>query len=1195
MSQLYAELFGRVARVITKGKGRDSVFIVHTQTQNKDYKCVCPFFCPIEEGDAIYAICEIEDSHQLRVIRPPFVQIAMDKDSILRCFQRILKGTGFGAGKASRLYEVLASATKGSDELASRVISYLTELSTLWKDSKDDDLLIPYLSVVSKEQMRKLLSWWYKNRSLRRLYLFGLTNREIEACKLSHDRIYEQCLTNPYTLVGLSLEKCDEVLSRQNKTGAPEDRRCGQIVRKVHDYLTDRCWTGVPAMQMLRLFPDLTEQLPRLSREYEVVAEGQTIYLRYPYMVEIAVAEKIQTLMRSNRVTQDTPMDSKDRESADYVIKTLTQEQKDAIQGALDYPVSIITGAGGTGKCLHPDTPVLMYSGSIKLAKDIVIGDLLMGDDSTPRRVLSTCSGEDDMYEIIPNRGKSFVCNEPHVLTLKGIKPYISVHSNRNLKYIVRYSERGIIKRKGFPTIEDANKFISNLSEDIYDMPLNEYLITPESFKEYAYLYHNGIDFPEKLVPFDPYIIGLWLGDGHSGDTSITNTDPEIVVYLTDKLPEYGLELVIPESLKIKLGLDSNSDSDSENEFEFESDFEAQFNEEFRAEIGAEWNNGSNKNDIIYRIVGRGENYRTYHGNVFRNLLRELNMFGNKHIPDIYKFNSRSVRLQVLAGLIDSDGYRDPKGNYIEITQKSDQLADDIEYLAFSLGFMVTRRKATKSCTYKGEKRSGLYNRINIFGEGLEQIPVLLDRKKCHPRVSKIRATCQRFKVVPRGRGQYCGFTLDGNGRFLLGDFLVTHNTSIIGEIVHNLELRNIPYVVASFTGKAVSRIREAIKRKDPSTLHRLIARSHLIKKFKHLIIDEASMVTAELMYQFFKAFPYDYAITLVGDPHQLPPIGWGSLFDELLKAKCVPTFYLSQNHRLERIQSIGPDGSSQDLENGIMINANAIVNTFNPHSDGEDDPVPFDFVQTDNFVLIEGSIERVYDIVRAMYSQNIPSDQVTVITPYNKDLDDLNKTYQEIYNEGNRSVVDSRGKLWMVRDRVMMLENQYSINVFNGMEMMVVDLDEESIVAMTKDGTQHRFNLEPTDRKHEDDEPEEEELTVQLLGHAFAISVHKSQGSEWSYVIIYIPPNPANNTFLTRNLIYTAITRAKRAVWCVGDIDALRVAAVRPCPKRHETLAERLNPQLVAMVVPEPDIPADIPAIPIAIPTTLQITDTPD
>lgn len=805
MSQLYAELFGRVSRVLTKGKGKETAFVVHTQTQSKDYRCICPFFCPIEEGDAIYAICEIEDSFQLRIIRPPFVQIAMDKDSILRCFLRILRGTGFGAGKANRLYDLLANVSRGPRQSnppsdlsrsgtvvtnqssegsdrnqqygeSGRVIGYLSEISVLWHESKDEDLLIPYLSVVGKSQIIKLLNWWYKNRSLRRLYLFGLTNKEIDACKLPHDQIYERCLTNPYSLVGLSLEKCDEILARQNKTGTAEDRRCGQIVRKINEYLTERGWTGTPAPVLLRIFPDISIHLERLRRDYAVIVEGQsaenqsldraTFYLRYPHMVEVAVAERIRTLLNSSRVTPDTPMDSKNRESADFALRTLTSEQKDAIQGALDYPVCMITGSAGTGKTL------------------------------------------------------------------------------------------------------------------------------------------------------------------------------------------------------------------------------------------------------------------------------------------------------------------------------------------------------------------------------------------------------------------------------------------IIGEIVHNLELRNIPYVVASFTGKAVSRIREAIKRRDPSTLHRLISRCNIIKKFKHLIIDEASMVTVELLYLFFKAFPYDYAITLVGDPHQLPPIGWGSLFDELLKSQCIPIFHLAQNHRLERLSTQGSDGSIQELENGIMINANAIVDSFHPSE--HDDPVPFDFVETGNFALIEGSVERVYDIIRTMHNQNIPAESLTIITPYNKDLDDLNKTYQEIYNEGSRSIVDSRNKLWMIQDRVMVLENLCSVNMFNGEELKVIDLDDESIVAMTKDGTRHRFYLEPRERSNDEDEdPEDEQLTVQLLSHSFAITSHKGQGSEWSYVVIYLPPNPANNNFLNRNLIYTAITRAKRGVWLVGDIDALRVAATRPCPRRHDTLAERLNPQLKEVVIPEPEAePQALVPITITIPNTLQIPD---
>ena len=117
------------------------------------------------------------------------------------------------------------------------------------------------------------------------------------------------------------------------------------------------------------------------------------------------------------------------------------------------------------------------------------------------------------------------------------------------------------------------------------------------------------------------------------------------------------------------------------------------------------------------------------------NTLRNLNMHNNKHIPSVYKINSIDVRLQVLAGLIDSDGHNN--GNYIKIIQKSDKLSDDIEYLAFSLGFMVTRVKYPGSCWYNGELREGIYNRINIFGKGLENIPFLLDRKKCHSRQIK--------------------------------------------------------------------------------------------------------------------------------------------------------------------------------------------------------------------------------------------------------------------------------------------------------------------------------------------------------------------------------------------------------------------------------------------------------------------------
>lgn len=665
--QTYAELFGRVVKIIQRGsRTQDAIFVVHTQTMNRDFTCQCPYFCPVQEGDSVYAVCTIESDPRykqiLKFAKPPFVQISMDKDSVLRCFIRILRGTGFGNIKAHQLFDKL-SRQGGSDE---KVISTLSELAALWNENKDEDLFIPYTDIVTKDQIRKLLFWWHKHRSLRRLYLFGLTNTEIEACKMPCDKIYEKCLTNPYVLVPISIEKCDEILQRQNKTGTAEDRRCAQIVRKIYSHMKDKSWTGTPTRTLLAMFPDTPQHMERLKSEYGVVADLLTAYLEYPYKVETFIANKVENLVKSTLVTPEMPMETRVRESANFLCKTLNDEQKAAIQGALDNNISIITGGAGVGKTL------------------------------------------------------------------------------------------------------------------------------------------------------------------------------------------------------------------------------------------------------------------------------------------------------------------------------------------------------------------------------------------------------------------------------------------IIGEIVHNLELRDIKYCIGSFTGKAVSRIREVIKRRSPATMHRLIARSNHIPKFGHLIIDEASMVTTELLYQFLRTFPHEYKITLVGDANQLQPIEWGSLLEQLIKSQRVPTFKLSQNHRLETLHG---------MQNGIMINANALVDLSNQV--GDDDMEPFDFVTTENFEILEGTIEVVYDIIRALYQAGVNANDVTVITPYNKELDELNKTMQQIYNEMSRHVLDSRGKLWCVKDRVMLLENNYNINVYNGEEGMVVDVSPNDIGVMFRDGAQNVFKLEPTPKTSvdgEDDGAYDKELTVMHLGHCFSISIHKCV-SEDTYI----------------------------------------------------------------------------------------------
>ncbi len=390
----------------------------------------------------------------------------------------------------------------------------------------------------------------------------------------------------------------------------------------------------------------------------------------------------------------------------------------------------------GTGKCEEPNTLIIMFDGTIKKARDIVKGDLLMGPDSKPRRVLSTTTGRDEMFEVIPNKGRSFKCNGPHVLTLKGRSPLLTI-VNRPKKYAVKHTIRGAMKSKAFETEEEAEEFIDDLEEDIYDIPLEEYLQLKKHVQSNGRLFHVGVEFPDKEIPIDAYMIGFWLGDGTALRPEITTDDQEIVDYFEEILPEYGLELHRPKSEK----------------------------------------------NMRYSIVAIGKDFAKQGKNFFLNTLRELDLIDNKHIPDLYKINSREKRLDLLAGLIDSDGYHDPRGNYIEIVQKSKQLADDIEYLAFSLGFMVTKALVTKGCMWKGEMKEGEYWRLNIFGEGMEEILCSLPRKRCEAREDRFkRATCQGFKVKAIGEGDYVGFTLSGDGRYLHDDFLVTHNTcSIVG------------------------------------------------------------------------------------------------------------------------------------------------------------------------------------------------------------------------------------------------------------------------------------------------------------------------------------------------------------------------------------------------------------------------------
>ena len=170
------------------------------------------------------------------------------------------------------------------------------------------------------------------------------------------------------------------------------------------------------------------------------------------------------------------------------------------------------------------------------------------------------------------------------------------------------------------------------------------------------------------------------------------------------------------------------------------------------------------------------------------NFLQEYDLLDNKHIPPIFKFSSRDHRLTLLAGLVDAHGHlRDNR--YYEIIQKNETLADDIVFVARSCGFYVSIVPCQTTCA------NGVTNPatepcfcISIYGRNLHKLPVLLKRKRIAPppdHVGAIDESITEIEVEELGVGTYYGFQIDGNHRFLLGDFTVTHNTSFIENVMY--------------------------------------------------------------------------------------------------------------------------------------------------------------------------------------------------------------------------------------------------------------------------------------------------------------------------------------------------------------------------------------------------------------------------
>lgn len=392
----------------------------------------------------------------------------------------------------------------------------------------------------------------------------------------------------------------------------------------------------------------------------------------------------------------------------------------DALTGGGLFPGQIASwiAVPGVGKTHLKDTLILMFDGTIKKVQNVVVGDLVMGDDSTPRKVLATHSLMDRSYEIRPTKGDSYFVNSKHILSLK--------NSHRTPhKYKIGYGRRQERSKNVSFHRHPARMGDTN----IFNISVEDWFKQSNHFKTKMKGWRTGVEFPDQEVRIDPYILGVWLGDGHQQCTGFTNADPQVVEAVYAEAEGRGLQVR-------------------------------------RGTKPTDYFINSEENRI--NPPGKGYSYNT-----LMNDLRSYNLIKNKHIPQEYKSNSREVRLQLLAGLMDTDGSLCNEG--FEISQERKTLADDIAFLARSLGFAAYVKECRKECVNNGVW--GTYYRIHISGD-CSVIPVRIPYKKAGVRKQIKDVLLTGIEVIDTGKiEEFFGFEVDGNHLFLLGDFTVVHNS----------------------------------------------------------------------------------------------------------------------------------------------------------------------------------------------------------------------------------------------------------------------------------------------------------------------------------------------------------------------------------------------------------------------------------
>ncbi len=354
---------------------------------------------------------------------------------------------------------------------------------------------------------------------------------------------------------------------------------------------------------------------------------------------------------------------------------------------------AVIAARSGVGKCHEKGTLVLMADGTHKAVEDIKVGDKVQSINGV-NTVFQTHNGVSSGYRIVPSNGNPFVVSSDHVLSLW----------KRNVRY-------------------HGHKAYTDGTGAIVDIKIEDFMSLSNRQKRLYTLVRPAIDYSEKKLAVDPYILGIWLGDGTSCRPEITSMDNEVINEWCIWAKSHGA-----------VAMERHSRG--------------------KAHVY----------DITY---GKASKFKP---NKVKGLLKDIGVLNNKHIPLLYLTSSRKQRLELLAGLLDTDGYLCDGEKGYELALKNTVLVDNVIQLVHGLGFKVSvHDKVVNETTYK---------RIHISGQ-LCNIPCKVVRKQANnfSKHTKKDYTHIGFHIENVDRVEYYGFACDGDHRFLLADCTLSHNS----------------------------------------------------------------------------------------------------------------------------------------------------------------------------------------------------------------------------------------------------------------------------------------------------------------------------------------------------------------------------------------------------------------------------------